>query len=347
MKRAIVYTLALAILGAIGFAGYRLYDARRFAETPFGEGVRTVAIAPGSGARAVAQQLAQGKAISDPGRFYFHLRYFRRGQVPKAGEYEFDGPVTPDEVLARLVRGEVKLYRFTIPEGLRIDEMAPLVGATGLCDADEFLTLARDPRAAKKLGVPANSLEGYLFPDTYSVPKSMGCAGIMAAMVARFRAAWAAAEAQRSPDVKLTQPQAVTLASIIEKETAQPEERPRVSCVFHNRLKKKWRLATDPTVIYATLLATDFHWDGKIHKSDLQRNHPYNTYIVFGLPPGPIASPGAAALAAALHPLVCGDYFFVSKNDHTHVFCPDATCHERNVQKWQVHFKKGKQGADD
>lgn len=252
------------------------------------------------------------------------------------------GPATPDEVLQKLVRGEVKLYRFTVPEGLRADEIAQVVGATGLCDAAAFLKLARDGAAAKSLGVPADSLEGFLFPDTYSVTRAAGCKGIAQAMVARFRAAWEQAEAQRLPSVKLTQLQAVTLASIIEKETGQPDERPRISCVFHNRLKKGWRLGTDPTVIYSILLLNDFRWDGKIHKRDLERPHPYNTYVSFGLPPGPIANPGEAALAAALHPMACGDFYFVSKNDHTHVFCPDAACHQKNVQKWQIDFfKKG------
>src|SRR5947209_6248583 len=230
LKRAILWTLAGAVLAALGYVAFRLYDERRFADTPFGEGVRTVQIAPGSGPRAIAQALAEAGVIADPQRFFLHLRYFRRGQVAKAGEYEFDGPVTPDQALGKLVRGEVKLYRFTVPEGLRIDEVAPLVSATGLCDAGKFLQLARDPQTAKKLGVPASSLEGYLFPDTYSGPRTAGCAGIAAAMVARFKAAWAEAEPQRLPEVKLTQPQAVTLASIIEKETGQPDERPRVSC---------------------------------------------------------------------------------------------------------------------
>ena len=346
MKRAILWMLALVVLGGLAFAAFRLWDERRYSTAPFGEGERTVVIAPGSGPRAIAQALAQGGAISDAKRFLVHLRWFRRGQVMKAGEYQFDGPVTPDEVIDKLVRAEVKLYRFTVPEGLRIDEIAPLIGATGLCDADKFLALARDPQIARKLGVPGNSLEGYLFPDTDSMPRTQGCAGVAQAMVARFRAAWEQANAQRAPEVKLNQQQAVTLASIIEKETSRPEERAHVSCVYLNRVKKNWRLGADPTVIYATLLAQDFQWDGKIHKSDLQRDHPYNTYVKFGLPPGPIASPGAASLAAALRPIACNDYFFVSKNDHTHVFCPDSACHERNVQKWQVEFfRKGKRGG--
>jgi UPF0755 protein len=347
LKRALVWTLGLLVLGVLGYGALFFWQERQFAGTPFGEGTRTVEIAPGSGPRTIAQELAKAGVISDAPRFLVHLRYFRRGQVAKAGEYEFQGPVTPDDVLAKLVRGEVKLYRFTVPEGLRVDEIAPIVGATGLCATDDFLALVRSAAAAKKLGVPGNSLEGYLFPDTYSIPRTTGCPGIAQAMVARFKAAWAQAEAQRLPEVTLNEQQAVTLASIIEKETSQPEERPHVSCVYLNRVKKNWRLGADPTVIYATLLATDFHWDGKIHKSDLQRQHPYNTYVVFGLPPGPIASPGLASLSAALHPMACSDYYFVSRNDRTHVFCPDATCHERNVQKWQVEFFKKHASSDE
>lgn len=344
--RAVLWIVALVVLAAIGYGAYRLWDERQFAETPFGEGTRVLQIAPGSGPNVIARSLAQSGVVSDANRFLTHLRYFRRGQVPKAGEYEFTGAVKPDDVLSKLVRGEVKLYRFTVPEGLRVDEIAPIIGATGLCGAAEFLAVARDAQVAKKLNVPSSSLEGYLFPDTYSIPRTQGCQGIAQVMVARFRAAWDAAEKQRLAGIALTQPQAVTLASIIEKETGQPAERPRISCVFHNRLKKNWRLGTDPTVIYATLLANDFKWDGKIHKTDLQRNHPYNTYVVFGLPPGPIANPGAAALAAALHPMACEDLFFVSKNDGTHVFCPDAACHDKNVKKWQVeYFKNKRQGG--
>jgi UPF0755 protein len=145
--------------------------------------------------------------------------------------------------------------------------------------------------------------------------------------------------------VKLNEREGVTLASIVEKETGQAEERQRISCVFHNRLKKNIPLGTDPTVIYSVLLQNDFVWDGNLHKSDLVRPHPYNTYVVRGLPPGPISNPGQAAMDAALHPVECNDLFFVSRNDHTHVFCPDLKCHEAAVQKWQIeYFHKKKHG---
>ncbi|MFL5421352.1 MAG: endolytic transglycosylase MltG [Myxococcales bacterium] len=344
MKRAIVSLLVLVLLGAAAYVGYRYWDERRFAAAQFGEGTRTVIIPPKTGPHQIAQLLAKAGIVSDAQRFYTHLHYFRRKARLRAGEYEFSGAQFPDEVIGKLDRGEVKLYRFTVPEGLRADEIAPIVASTGLCTADEFFKLARDPAVAKKLGVPGQGLEGFLFPDTYSVPRTVGCAGIAQAMVARYKEAWRKADAKRAPDVKLDELQAVTLASIVEKETGRPEERPRISCVFHNRLKKGMRLGTDPTVIYSVLLENNFHWDGNLHKTDLMRPHPYNTYMVKGLPPGPISNPGAAALEAALDPLQCTDYFFVSRNDRTHVFCPDLTCHEEAVRKWQVEYFHHKRG---
>jgi UPF0755 protein len=344
MKRAILWIFALAVLGALGYAAFRLHDEHRFAAAPFGEGARTVLVPPGRGPHSLARLLAEARVVSDEQRFYTHLHWFRRSAQPKAGEYEFDGALTPDEVLGKLVRGEIKLYRFTVAEGLRADEMARIVGGTGLCSAADFLKLVRDPASPKRFGVPGPSMEGYLFPDTYALPRGAGCLGIVQAMVARFQRAWTEAQAQRLASVKLDERQGATLASIIEKETGQAEERPHISCVFHNRLKKGIPLGTDPTVIYAVLLQQDFVWDGNLRKSDLLRPHPYNTYRIKGLPPGPIANPGQAALDAALHPIDCNDLFFVSRNDHTHVFCPDLKCHERNVQKFQVEYFRHKRG---
>ena len=344
MKRALLWLFAVAVLAALGYGAWRLSDERDFAATAFGEGARVVTVPPGSGPHALARLLAEARVVSDEHRFYTHLHWFRRNARTRAGEYEFEGPQLPDEVLGKLIRGEVKLYRFTVAEGLRVDEIARIVGQTGLCAAADFLKLARDPGSPQKFGVPGPTLEGYLFPDTYSLPRSAGCSGIAQAMVARFQKAWAQAQTQRLPSVRLDEHQAVTLASIIEKETGQAEERPHISCVFHNRLRKGIPLGTDPTVIYAVLLQNDFVWDGNLHKSDLLRPHPYNTYLVRGLPPGAISNPGEAALQAALHPIECSDLFFVSRNDRTHVFCPDLRCHERNVQKFQVEYFRHKRG---
>ena len=344
MKRAILWLFALAMLGGLGLFAWRLADERRFSASPYGEGSRTVNIPPGTGPRALAKLLADARVVSDANRFYTHLHWFRRNAHTKAGEYQFEGALLPDDVLNKLVRGDIKLYRFTVAEGLRADEMAPVIAATGLCPAAEFLKIARDPSSPKKYGVPGPSLEGYLFPDTYTLPRGAGCGGVVHALVSRFQKAWQDADARRLPSVTLDELQAVTLASIVEKETGRPEERPRISCVFHNRLKKKMRLQTDPTVVYALLLSHDFKWDHNIHKDDLSLQHPYNTYVIKGLPPGPIANPGLAALEAALHPVACDDLFFVSRNDHTHVFCPDLKCHEANVRKFQVDYFRRRRG---
>lgn len=345
MKRVVLWFFTLALLAGLGYAAWRLADERHFARTPFGSGKRVVTLAPRSGPHAIARALAAAGVVSDEERLYIHLHYFRRNLAVRAGEYELELPLTPDEVLGKLSRGEVKLYRFTVPEGLRADEIASIVATTGICGAPEFLALARSPDTAKKLGVPAAGLEGYLFPDTYSVPRSAGCSGIVQAMVARFKQAWTAAQAERDASVKLDEAGAVTLASIVEKETGQASERSHISCVFHNRLRKGIPLATDPTVIYAVLLENGFKWDGNLHRTDLRRPHPYNTYLNRGLPPGPIANPGAAALVAALHPLQCEDIFFVSRNDGTTVFCPTLACHNKNVQKFQIeYFRRKKNG---
>jgi UPF0755 protein len=225
-----------------------------------------------------------------------------------------------------------------------MEEIAGIIQDAGLGRADELLALMRDPAYAREQGVPGENLEGYLFPDTYTFTKGPKARAVVGAMVERFRQEWRRADAQRLPGVKLGEREAVTLASIIEKETGQPDERPRISCVFHNRLRRGMRLQTDPTVMYATMLRNGGRWSQNITRKDLEAPHPYNTYTTAGLPPGPIANPGAAALAAALHPSQCNDLFFVSRNDGTHVFCPDLRCHAAAVQKWQVEYFRNHRG---
>ncbi len=336
----IVGAVALLLAVATGAVGVVLWrELAAFRETPFGATEEKVVEVPaGANARQVVRLLARGGVLSDETLAWRYLRLWKRDRRPmKAGEYAFSGPLRPDDVLEKVYRGDVKIYHFTVPEGLRMEEIAGIVEAAGLGKASELLPLMRDAAFAKELGVPFENLEGFLFPDTYTFPRNPRPRAVLASMVARFQAAWKAAEAQRLPSVTLDEARAVTLASIIEKETGRPDERPRISCVFHNRLRRGMRLQTDPTVMYATMLRTG-HWSQNISKADLLAPHPYNTYTSDGLPPGPIASPGAAALAAALHPDDCPDLYFVSRNDGTHVFCPDLKCHAAAVQKWQVEF---------
>jgi len=337
--RAVMLLLLAALVagGALLFLAWRQLEA--FRTTPHGVAEeRTVEIPPGSTPHQIVRALARAGVLSDGDVAWRYLRFVKRDPRPlKAGEYAFAGRLTPDEVLERIYRGEVKLHRFTVPEGLRVEEIAEIVGRSGLASEEGVLLLARDPAVARALGVPFDSLEGYLFPDTYAFPRGATARQIVEAMVHRFRAAYAEAEAARGADVALDEGAAVTLASIVEKETGQVSERPRISCVFHNRLARHMKLQTDPTVMYATFKRTG-RWSKNISKADLQRPHPYNTYTTAGLPPGPIASPGAAALKAALAPSACQDLFFVSRNDGTHVFCPDLACHEAAVRAWQVEF---------
>jgi len=344
--RALIGVIFLAVVTALVVGAKLHLDFLRFRETPFGtEAEKVIDIPPGTRAREVVRLLARGGALSDEKMAWRYVRWLKRDPRPfRSGEFSFAGGLRPDDVLERVYRGEVKTYHFTVPEGLRMDEIAEIVERAGLGDADELLGLMRDPAFARELGVPFPTLEGTLFPDTYSFGRGPRARQLLAAMVARFREAWKEADAQRSPDVTLDERQAVALASIVEKETGAAEERARISCVFHNRLRRRMKLQTDPTVLYAKWLRTG-EWSRNITRADLERPHPYNTYTAAGLPPGPIASPGAAALLAALRPAACDDLYFVSRNDGTHVFCRDLRCHAAAVQKWQVEYFRQKRRA--
>jgi UPF0755 protein len=342
----------VAVVGAVAIGGVaaKLYlDVAAFRDTPFGSAEEKVIDIPaGSSARQVVRLLARGGALSDEQLAWRYVRFLKRDARPmRAGEYAFAGPLRPDEVLERVFRGEVKTYRFTVAEGLRMDEIAAVVEAAGLGRASELLALMRDPAVARELKVPFPTLEGALFPDTYTFTRDPPARAVIAAMVARYRDEWAKADAERLPGVKLGEREAITLASIVEKETGKPEERGRISCVFHNRLRRGMRLGTDPTVLYAKMLRQGGgEFPRNITRADLAAPHPYNTYTTAGLPPGPIANPGAEAMRAAVRPDACADLFFVSRNDGSHVFCPDLACHEAAVRKWQVeYFRKARQSA--
>lgn len=339
MRRALAWFLALIIVAA-GLAGAMTwFTVSRFRATPYGgTEEKIVVVPPGASARGVVRALADAGVLSHERIAWLYVRYVRRdGRSFRAGEYAFSGALRPDEVLEKVHRGDVKLYRFTVPEGLRADEIAEIVGHTGLVRAEDFLAVAHDPAVAKALGLPYPGLEGFLFPDTYAVARGVTARGIADMMVGRFKAEYERAQAVRKAEITLDMGQATTLASIVEKETGQPSERPRIACVFYNRLQKKMLLQTDPTVMYATMLRTG-RWSKNISGADLRTPHPYNTYTTVGLPPGPIASPGAAALRAVMAPAVCPDLYFVSRNDGTHKFCPDYACHAAAVKTWQVEY---------
>jgi UPF0755 protein len=339
VKRALAFTLLAAVLVLAVVAGLLWRKIVLFRETPYGAlEEKVVVVQSGASARAVVRALAQAGALSDERIAWRYVRFVKRDRRPfRAGEYAFAGPLLPDEVLERVWRGEVKLHRFTVPEGLRADEIAAIVARSGLAREEEFLRAARDPEVARALGLPYASLEGFLFPDTYAFALGVEARAIAEVMVARFKEAYTRAEETRKPGVVLTMGEVATLASIVEKETGRPEERPHIACVFHNRLEIGMRLQTDPTVMYATMLRTG-RWSKNISRTDLLAPHPYNTYTTAGLPPGPIANAGGAALRATLAPSECRDLYFVSRNDGSHLFCPDLRCHNAAVRRWQVEF---------
>ncbi|GAO03490.1 endolytic transglycosylase MltG [Anaeromyxobacter sp. PSR-1] len=337
--RKLVTLLVLLALAAAAWAALAWRDLQSFRATAYGSAEeKTVVVPSGAPARAVIRSLAQSGVLSDETRAWRYFRWVKRdARRLRAGEYAFSGPLTPDQVLEKVYQGQVKLYRFTVPEGLRMDEIAEIVGRSGLARAEDFAAVAHDPGTARALGLPYANLEGFLFPDTYTFARGVSARTIAEEMVERFKEEYARADAARRPGVTLSMGEAATLASIVEKETGQPAERARIACVFHNRLRLGMRLGTDPTVMYATLLRTG-RWSKNITKADLLATHPYNTYTTAGLPPGPIANAGAAALQAALAPATCSDLYFVSRNDGTHVFCPTLACHNAAVRAWQVEF---------
>jgi UPF0755 protein len=339
MKRALLALLAGALLASALVAALVWRRIALFRDTPYGAlEEKVVVIASGAPARAVVRTLARAGALSDEQLAWRYVRWVKRDPRPfRSGEYAFSGPLRPDEVLERVYRGEVKLHRLTVPEGLRADEIAAAVARSGLVTEADFLAVTRDAAVARSLGLPYPGLEGFLFPDTYAFARGVTARAIAEEMAARFKEEYAKADALRKPGIVFTMGEAATFASIVEKETGRPEERPRIACVFRNRLRLGMRLQTDPTVLYATMLRTG-RWSKNISRADLLAPHPYNTYTSAGLPPGPIASPGAAALRATLSPSECFDLYFVSRNDGTHVFCPDLGCHNAAVRQWQIEF---------
>lgn len=297
--------------------------------------VRVVDVPKGSSFRVVAAGLEHAGVIRDSDSFIFLARLMGAYKIIKAGEYEFNTSMTSREVLDMLVKGKIKNYSVIIPEGYNISEIAAaLKGADLITDEEQFIKRAFDKRLVASFGLEGKSLEGYLFPDTYLFTKTMTVDEMIARMVEKFNSVYHSELAEAAGKKGISMKKLVTLASIIEKETGAPDERPLISAVFHNRLKKHIRLQSDPTVIYSI---RDF--DGNLTRKHLLTKTPYNTYIIYGLPPGPIANPGLDSLRAALDPAKEGFLYFVSKNDGTHYFSKSLKEHNRAVNQYQKRIK--------
>jgi len=286
-----------------------------------------VQLKPGSSAHHIAAELTNAGIIRS--EYSFLLWHYLHGRKPlKAGEYAFDHRATTREVYDRIARGDIFFHTLVVPEGFNMFDIANAIEEADLGKRDDFLKVVRtDTALVHDLDPQAPSLEGYLFPDTYHFTRTQSLHDMAAAMVRRFRQA--AKEAGLNQNVHSV----VTMASIVEKETGAPEERPEVASVFYNRLNKHMVLATDPSVIYAALLNN--RYNGVIHQSDLHFESPYNTYRTAGLPPGPISNPGKASLQAALHPAQTDYLYFVSDNQGHHRFARNDAEHAANVQAYR------------
>lgn len=285
----------------------------------------------------VAHQLKDLGLLKNAEAFILYARITRAIPKVKAGEYRFQTSMTPVQIMKVLTSGVSVRRALTIPEGYSSFEIAELLEQKGFANKNEVLKLIFNPLFAEKLvGQKVSSLEGYLFPNSYQFTRYTKPERILEAFVSEFKKNFS--EIQSPYPFQWNSHQVVTLASIIEKETGAPFERPLISSVFHNRIKKKMRLQTDPTIIYAKALQS-----GKlvidIRKSDLSMDHPYNTYMKLGLPPGPIANPGLEALKAAILPEASEYLFFVSQNDGTHIFSENYEKHAKAVQQYQKNRK--------
>ena len=287
------------------------------------EGQKFVLLRPGYSTRRIAAELAAAGVIRSRLGFVLWHRIHRK-QSLKAGEYLFDKTARTLDIHDRLVRGDIYVHTVVIPEGFTMFDIAQAVEQAGLGSRDDFLKVARsEVDLVHDLAPGATSLEGYLFPDTYEFTRTQSMHDIAAVMVHHFQQV--ATAIGLSNDVQQT----VTMASIVEKETAAPEERPLVASVYYNRLTKRMALDADPSVIYAELLTNTYQ--GALHHQDLQTNSRYNTYRFPGLPPGPIANPGKSALEAAMHPAVSEYLYFVSDGNGHHRFAKSLEEHNRNV----------------
>ena len=299
-----------------------------------------VDVPPGSATADIGKRLVAAGVVRDLLIFRAALYSTGASRSLKAGEYRFTDPMSATQVVDKLARGDVYARRITFPEGLTVIDMAKIYEARGLGKAADFVKAASDPTAIADLDPAAPDLEGYLYPETYAIPRGTAASKLTAMMVDRFRAAYTDDLRREAEAQGLTTRQLVTLASLVEKETGQEQERPLVAAVYRNRLRLGMGMQADPTVIYALQKAG--RYNGNLRREDLAYDSPYNTYKYSGLPPGPIASPRKASLAAALAPADVPFLYFVSRNDGTHVFATTLAEHNRNVRQFQILYFREK-----
>ena len=286
----------------------------------------------GSGLRVVAIKLSRRRLIKSKDLFILWAILKGGTKDIKAGEYSLNQSMAPVRIFNILSTGAIKTYTLTIPEGLSAKQIADLLAKKNLVNIEEFIPLVMDKTLAASFHIDGTSLEGYLFPDTYVISRDIGARQLIDLMIKRFQKIFSALieDKELIPGGLLPVKEIVTLASIVEKEAGLAKEKPIIASVFLNRLKKRMRLESDPTVIYGLK-----NFDGNLKKKDLRTPNSYNTYLNYGLPPGPIANPGRESLMAAVNPAETDYLYFVSKNDGSHYFSTTLSEHNKAVYQYQ------------
>jgi UPF0755 protein len=381
-KRIRLFVLPVVLVAGLVAVSIVVGEFYRFMKSPASDDSSSVIfeVATGDSLKQVAIKLEAAGLIRDAGKFRLLVRLLGGGAKARAGEYEVRKNLQPAQVLAIIASGKSIEYAITVPEGYNVFEIAQIVAAKKLASSEQFIQLVHDQKLAKELlgkgllgdgalvkGPTINKLssskaaasgeiqteaqiglEGFLYPDTYKVTRLEGPKGLIRMMVNRFKQTFdGIPKSEDWNKAGLTPYELVTLASIIEKETGAPEERPIISSVFHNRLKLKMRLQTDPTVIYGVWEQSGI-WNRNISRNDLTTPTRYNTYTLDGLPFGPVANPGIEALRAAGLPAKSDLLFFVSRNDGTHIFSKNYQQHLAAVSQFQLNAKarEGKSWRD-
>ena len=297
-----------------------------------GSKVQDISFPPGSGIRKLAGELKAGGLIRSSWHFMLVTRLRGQAHRLKAGEYRFNNAMTPAVILEKLVAGDVDYRKFVLPEGYSILQAAELLEQKGYFKRESFLEKCQDVALMHRLGLVGQSVEGYLYPATYNLTRTGTEEQLISQMVAQFEKRYANVTRELGYAAGLSRHQIVTLASLIEKEAVSSNEKPLISSVFHNRLRIGMPLQSDPTAVYGVRA-----FSGKVTKNDIQRPSPYNTYLIKGLPPGPIGNPGIEALQAALKPAASNYLYFVARQDGTHQFSRSLEEHNRAVTKYLKH----------
>ncbi|MBF0277618.1 MAG: endolytic transglycosylase MltG [SAR324 cluster bacterium] len=331
MKVGVIFVLlCLTSGGILAFETYRyLHSPITHLQVPPS---KLITIPKGAGFNQIVQILAEHGVLDQPNRFRL-LAYFRDLMFElKAGEYEVQTSWTPNQMLDHLVEGRSQLYKVTIPEGLTFEETAERFEQAGIGKKENFLLLKDNLSLREMLDITpvVASLEGFLFPETYFFTRNDTEMAILTAMIQQFNQNYPDEYRRKAAEYRMTDYEVVTLASIVEKETGRDQDRPLISAVFHNRLKRKMRLESDPTVIYGI-----DNFDGNLTRKHLKTPHPYNTYRNFGLPPGPICNPGKASIQSTLYPEKVSFLYFVSRGDGTSYFSSDLKTHNKAVRRYQ------------